>query len=159
MFLSPLAIAIAAVGSAQTAKPPMLGVWQGEAAVVVPWLRQRKLPVTLTISANDSVSGTIGDATLVSGWLMMRDPGSRTGLRWNTDYIILGNLVGPIVRAEGVWRPAVQIPLTWNGSTFVGGLATSGWMAGGVDHRAVEANLVLRRVIVAMASRSANSRR
>ncbi len=155
VFVWLLASTIGRAGGAQAAKPPMLGVWQGEAVVVVPWLRQRKLPVTLTILANDSVSGAIGDATLV-GWFTTRDRGSRTGLRWNTDFIIIGHLAGPLIRAEGVWRPSVQIPLNWNGSEFVGGLATSGWMAGSAEHRAVEANLVLRRVVVAIAPRSAH---
>ena len=148
-----LASTIGRAAGAQDAMPPMLGVWHGEAAVVVPWLRQRKLPVTLTILANDSVSGTIGDATLV-GWFTTRDRASRTGLRWNTDYIIIGHLEGPLIRAEGVSRPSVQIPLNWNGNELVGGLATTGWMAGSAEHRAVEANLVLRRVIVAIAPRS-----
>ena len=132
---------------AQIATPPMLGVWQGEGVVVVPWVRQRTIPVTLTILANDSVSGTIGDAKLVSGWFTTRDPQSRVGLRWNTDYIIIGHLDGPIVRDEGIWRPSVQIPLNWNGREFAGGFSTSGWRVGSVDHRTVDANLVLRRVI------------
>jgi len=146
-----LAMAIAPTTSAQTAKPPMLGVWQGEGVVVVPWVHQRKIPVTLAIMANDSVSGTVGDAKLVGGWFTTRDPGSRVGYRWNTDYIIIANLDGPVIRAEGIWRPAVYIPLNWNGADFVGGFATSGWRVGSVDHRTVEANLVLRRLVLANA--------
>lgn len=152
------AIVSVATTDAQTVKPPMLGTWQGDGAVVVPWVHQRKIPVTLTILANDSVTGTIGDATLISGWFTTRDPGSRVGLRWNTDYIIIGNLAGPVIRSEGIWRPAVYIPLNWNGTEFAGGFATSGWRVGGVDHRMVEASLVLRRIVVASASRLTPSR-
>lgn len=148
-----LMASFASAGRAQSAKPPMVGVWQGEAAVIVHWLRQRTLPVTLTILPNDSVSGKIGDATL-TGWFTTRDPGSRTGLRWKTDYIIIASLAGPLVAAEGIWRPSVQIPLNWNGEEFTGGLVTAGWRVGSVERRTVEANLVLHRVIVAVASQS-----
>lgn len=146
---SVLAVIAASPVQGQTAKPPMLGTWQGEGEVVVPWVHQRKIPVTLTILANDSVTGKVGDAKLVSGWFTTRDPGSRTGYRWNTDYIIIANLDGPVIRTEGIWRPAVYIPLNWNGVEFVGGFATSGWRVGSIDHRTVEANLVLRAVVVA----------
>ena len=100
-----LAIAAGSSTYGQTAKPPMLGVWQGEGAIVSPWVHQRTLPVTLTILANDSVAGKIGDATLVSGWLTTRDSGSRSSLRWNTNYVIIANLAGPVIRAQGIWRP------------------------------------------------------
>ena len=142
-------VMLAAAGAAggQTVSPPMLGVWQGEGAVTVPWVHQRRIPVTLTILANDSVGGTIGDAKLVGGWFTTRDPKSRVGLRWNTDYIIIGYLDGPIIRDEGIWRPSIQIPLNWNGKEFIGGFATSGWQVKSAERRAVEANLILRRVI------------
>ena len=139
---------------AQKVQLPMVGVWQGEGTVVVPWVRQRKIPVTLAIMANDSVAGTVGDATLLGGWFTNRDPGSRGGFRWNTDYIIIAGLEGPIVRAEGIWRPTVSIPLNWTGAEFVGGFATSGWRVGSMEHRTVEASLVLRRVVVASRSRT-----
>ena len=149
-----LMLGAAATVPAQTVTPPMQGVWQGEGAVVVPWVHRRTIPVTLTILANDSVGGTVGDAKLVAGWFTTRDPKSRVGLRWNTDYIIIGYLDGPIVRDEGIWRPSIQIPLSWNGKEFVGGFATSGWRVGSAEHRTVEANLVLRRVIAVAASRT-----
>jgi hypothetical protein len=141
-------VALAVRGSAQTAKPPMVGRWRGEGTIVAPWPRQRALVVDLTIFASDSVAGKVGDATLVGGWITTRDPGSRSSLRWNTDYMILGNLDGPIIRAEGIWRPSVQIPLNWNGDGFAGGLTTTGWRVGSLDHRTVDARLVLRRVLV-----------
>ena len=144
----------ATAAKAQVVTPPMLGVWQGDAAVVVPWVHQRKIPVTLTFLANDSVGGTIGDATLVGGWFTTRDPRSRVGLRWNTDYIIIGYLDGPIIRDEGIWRPSIQIPLNWNGKEFIGGFATSGWRVKSAEHRTVEANLILRRVVSVATSRT-----
>jgi hypothetical protein len=139
-------LAHSATGIGQGAKPPMVGRWRGAGTVIGAWPRQRTLPVDLTIFANDSVAGTVGDATLVGGWFTTRDPGSRTGMRWNTDYVIIAGLAGPVVRAEGVSRPSVQIPLNWRDDRFVGGLTTTGWQS--ADHRSVVANLTLTRVVV-----------
>jgi len=143
-------VALSVCGGAQTAKPPMVGRWRGVGAIVVPWPRQRTLLVDITILASDSVTGKIGDATLVGGWITTYDPGSRSSLRWNTEYMILGNLDGPVIRAEGIWRYSVQIPLNWNGDGFAGGLTTSGWRLGSQDYRTIDASLVLRRVLVAL---------
>jgi hypothetical protein len=142
-------VALSVSGGAQTAKPPMVGRWRGVGTIVVPWPRQRTLVVDLTILASDSVAGKVGDATLIGGWITTRDPGSRSSLRWNTDYMILGNLDGPIIHAEGIWRPSVQIPMNWDGDAFVGGLTTTGWRVGSLDRRTVDASLVLRRVLIA----------
>jgi len=148
-----LALTHPAMGIGQAAKPPMVGRSRGEGAMVVAWPRQRTLAVDITIFANDSVAGAVGDATLVGGWFTTRDPSSRVGMRWNTDYIIIAGLDGPVIRADGVWRPTVRIPLSWNDNRFVGGVMTAGWRVGSADHRSVEANLTLTRVVVADATR------
>ena len=144
-------LGLSAAGGGQTAKYPMVGRWRGAGAIVVAWPRQRTLAVDITIFANDSVAGTVGDATLVGGWFTTRDPGSRAGMRWNTDYIIIASLEGPVIRAEGITRPSVRIPLDWKDDRFVGGVLTTGWLS--ADHRSVEANLTLNRVVVADATR------
>jgi len=145
-------LGISATGVGQAAKYPMVGRWRGAGAIVVAWPRQRTLAVDITIFANDSVAGTVGDATLVGGWFTTRDPGSRAGMRWNTDYIIIASLEGPVIRAEGITRPSVRIPLDWKDDRFVGGVLTTGWLS--ADHRSVEANLTLNRVVVADAARA-----
>jgi hypothetical protein len=148
-----LAIGTSSALRAQTAKPPMLGVWQGVGVVVVPWLHERTIPVSLTIMANDSVSGTVGDATLVGARFARRDT-SNVGTRWKTEYIITGNLTGPVVRIEGIWRPGISILLNWNGADFIGGFATSGWRVGSIEYRAVEASLILHQRVVSVATGS-----
>ena len=110
-----LALAHPATGIGQAAKPPMVGRWRGEGAVVGVWPRQRTLSVDITIFANDSVAGAVGDATLVGGWFTTRDPSSRVGMRWNTDYIIIAGLDGPVIRAEGISRPTVRDPTQLEG--------------------------------------------
>jgi hypothetical protein len=143
-----------ATASGQAVKPPMVGRWRAAGVVLGAWPRQRTLAIDITIFPNDSVAGSVGDATLVGGWFTTRDPGSRVGLRWNTDYIILAQLDGPVIRAEGIWRPSVQIPLNWKDDRFVGGLLTTGWRAGSADHRSVEASVSLTRVVVAATPRA-----
>jgi hypothetical protein len=146
-----VAIGASSAMHAQTAKPPMLGVWQGVGVVVVPWTRARAIPITLNIMPNDSVSGTVGDATFVGGRFATRDTAT-AGFRWKTTYIITGNLAGPVIRDEAIWRPGISILLNWNGAEFIGGFATSGWRVGSVEYRTVEASLILHQKVVASAS-------
>ena len=148
IFLGLLAL-LAHASHGQAATPPMVGRWRGTAAVVGAWPHQRTLSVDITIFPNDSVAGTVGDATLVGGWFTTRDSSSRIARRWNTKYIIIAYADGPLIAAEAIWRPSVQIPLDWKVDRFVGGLLTAGWRVGSTDHRSVEANLTLNRVVVA----------
>jgi len=150
-------LGLSATGVGQAAKYPMVGRWRGAGAIVVAWPRQRTLAVDITIFANDSVAGTVGDATLVGGWFTTRDPGSRAGMRWNTDYIVIASLEGPVIRAEGIRRPSVRIPLNWKDDHLIGGVLTTGWLSD--DHRSVEANVTLNRVVVADATRALRLRR
>lgn len=138
-----LAVPVAARG--QIASTAMLGPWQGDGHIVVNWTRQRTLAVKVVLFAGDSVSGTVGDATLVNG-RFVRNRGALEGsLGWKTAYAIEGTLEGPVIKAENVWRPGVRIPLDWIEDRFDGGVNTSGWKVGTVEHRVLSATLVLRR--------------
>ena len=142
-------IALPVAGPGQVVIPLMVGRWEGDAQMVVNWTRQRTLGVSIAIFANDSVAGTVGDARLVNA-RFLKSPGSLPGeLRWKTDYVIEANLEGPIIRAENIYRTTVRMPLSWIGDGFRGGINTSGWMVGGVEYRAIAANVLLRRVLVA----------
>jgi hypothetical protein len=116
-------------GSAVT--PAMVGHWEGNAHIIVSWCHQKNLPVKVEIQADGSVTGSVGDAKLTAGrfgqnrgWLGRR-------LNLATDYIIAGDLDGPLVAAEGITRERVKIPLNFNGSAFQGGVNTSGSNFGG----------------------------
>ncbi len=142
-------IVLPTIGPGQVVTPVMVGRWEGDAQMVVNWTRQRTLGVSIEIFANDSVSGTIGDAKLVNG-RFLKSPGSLPGeLRWKTDYVIEASLSGPIIRAENIHRPSVRIPLNWIGDGFRGGITTSGWMVRSVEYRVVAANVLLHRPLVA----------
>jgi hypothetical protein len=91
MIVLTLATSIArpAIGSGQVVIPVMVGRWEGDAQIVVDWTRQRTLRVNIEIFANDSVTGSVGDARLVNG-RFLKSPGSLPGaLRWKTDYTIV----------------------------------------------------------------------
>lgn len=69
--LTTLGLALAGCASTPlTDVPPaMVGTWQGDATIIVAWVDQETLPVTITIAENGVVEGTAGDATLVAGHL------------------------------------------------------------------------------------------
>ncbi len=46
-------------------------------------------------------------------------------------YIITGELAGPILAREAVTRSSVKVPVNFVGSNFIGGVHTSGSLAGG----------------------------
>lgn len=141
LTLLTLCLALTGCGSTPlTDVPPeMVGTWQGEATIIVAWVEQAALPVTVTIHPDGSVEGEAGDATLVEGSLRKNMLGS--------PYIIMADLDGPIVAAEGVQRDGVKLPLDFEEGQFVGGLATTGTETGGKETMILTAsNLVLARV-------------
>ena len=129
-----LAMAGFILGSlAQADFPPasMAGPWKGDSVIYVNWTVQRHLPVSITIAADASVSGTIGDAHLANGHLSVnRGPVGRA-LNLATDFIITGDLQDPIIAAEGISRDRVFVPFDMKNGQLVGGVATSGALFGG----------------------------
>ena len=108
------------------ATPAMLGHWDGNARIIVSWCHQKNLPVAVDIHADGSVTGKIGDATLIGGSFEANRGWLGRKLNLATDYIITGKLDGAIVAAEGITRDKIYIPLNLKDDTFVGGINTSG---------------------------------
>jgi len=119
------------VGHGGLVTSSMVGHWEGNAQIVVSWCRQKTLHVNLDIKADGTVSGTIGDATLREGRLGPNRSWLGRRLNLATDYMIAGKLDGPIVAAEGITRERVKIPVNFNGTTYTGGVNTSGSNFGG----------------------------
>ncbi len=114
--------------------PAMAGHWEGNARIIVSWCSQTNLSVKVDIHTDGTVTGAVGDAKLKDGrfqrnrgWLLRK-------LNWATDYLIMGGLDGPIVKAEDVTRSKVMMPLNFNDGTFEGGVNTSGTLFGGKAH-------------------------
>jgi hypothetical protein len=106
--------------------PAMTGPWEGNARIIVSWCHQTNLPVAVDIHADGSVTGKIGDATLVAGHFQSNRGWLGRKLNLATDYIITGKLDGAIVAAEGITRDKIYIPLDLKDNAFVAGINTSG---------------------------------
>jgi hypothetical protein len=130
---------------AQVAKPSVIGRWGGAADIVVNWTKQRTLPINIVISANDQVTGSVGDATLVKGRLLRNRGAVARALQIKTDYIIEAELDGPIVRAENVQREIVQMPFNERDGRLTGSLNGSGQMIGNAATMVFTAKFVLLR--------------
>lgn len=125
----------------------MVGSWAGYAQIAVNWTRARVLPVHLTVRSNSDVDGTVGDATLRGGRLEANRGAIGRALHVKTDWIIRGTLEGDILKAEGIRRDAVMIPVDFERGRFEGGVHTTGSHFGGKESMWLAAHgLVLERV-------------
>jgi hypothetical protein len=126
--------------------PAIVGHWKGNARIVVAWTKQKNLCVTLNIGDNGKVSGKIGDALLANGRLKKNRGSLGRKLKVKTDYIIVGDLQGTIIAAEGITRLHVKIPFNLSNGTLIGGIHTCGSKFGGKDQMILSAaNLTLTR--------------
>jgi hypothetical protein len=100
--------------------PAMVGHWEGNARIIVSWCHQKNLPITVDIHADGSVTGKIGDATLVAGHFL-----SHRSWPWRHT-IITGKLDGDIVAAEGIARSYVTMMCDFSNGSFKGQIDTSG---------------------------------
>jgi hypothetical protein len=128
----------------------MSGSWCGSARINNSWIVARELDVQVTISADGSVHGTVGDTTLADATFRSNRNAIERALNIKTDWIIDGSLVGELVAAEGIERSAIKIPLnlvpTETGPAFRGGVSTSGLPLGGAGSAGITASrLVLNR--------------
>jgi hypothetical protein len=113
--------------------PAMAGAWSGEARIVVNWTTEKTLRVTLNIAPDGRVTGTIGDAVLRNGSFERNRTAIGRALHFATDWIVRGDLDGDVIKAEGIRREGVMIPLNWIDDHFEGGVNTSGSHFGGKD--------------------------
>jgi hypothetical protein len=120
--------------------PALIGHWEGDARIIVSWCHQTKLHVTIDLFRDGSVTGKVGDATLIKGRFERNRGWLGRELNLATDHIIRGDLSGPVVAAEGVTRETVSIPLNFISGTFVGGVHTSGSKFGGKERMILSAS-------------------
>lgn len=117
--------------SAEGTPAAMTGTWAGDAQIFVNWTVQRTLPVRLAMASDNRVSGTVGDASLRNGRLERNRTAIGRALHVKTDWIVRGDLEGDVIRAEGIRRESVSIPLDWIDDHFQGAVNTSGGQFGG----------------------------
>ena len=145
VWVGVLSVVLSGVVAAQAALPAMCGRWKGDADIFVNWTKARKLPVEIVIAADDRVTGKIGDATILNGRFRPNRGWLGRALHVKTDWIIDGRLGGPIIASENVVREELMMPLNWKGSSFEGGIATSGSKIGDRDSMTFTARVILRR--------------
>lgn len=145
MFITVLALAASRASVAQVAAPAMVGRWLGEAKITVSWTRQRVLPIDIAICLGDTVRGTVGDALLDGGRLEKGDAVAGGSVQWATEYVIVANLDGAIIRAENIWRPSVRIAFNWRDTILEGVLNTPGWRLLSTEVKTISAKVVLHR--------------
>jgi hypothetical protein len=139
------ALVVLAPANAQVVRPEMVGKCSGTADIFVNWTKARTLPVEIVLTADDRVTGKIGDAVIANGRFRSNRGWLGRALRIKTDWLIDARLEGPIIAAEGIARDELMMPLNWNGSRFEGGVATSGSKIGNRETMTLAAHVILRR--------------
>ena len=134
----------AMAGAAKKGKPfppsELVGRWTGEARIIVSWCQQKKLPIDITIASDGAVAGTIGDAKLKNARIKKNRGFLGRLFHIKTDYIIRGELVGPIVAREKITRKSLSIPFNLVEGELRGGLTTSGSWFGGKEKMELSAS-------------------
>ena len=123
-----LGLVLISLACAKVSAPPgMAGSWQGKAEITCAWCKQHEMGVELTIAADGSVTGKIGDATLDQARLNKNvvRPDSLP-----TKYVIKAKLVGPLSTSEGVTRATIDIGVDLAGESLTGAFVTNGDLSG-----------------------------
>lgn len=139
-WLAAVALVLPALSlSGQLPRPVIIGTWTGDGQIVVNWTDQPSIHVWLVILGDGSVSGDVGDAQLANGRISRNRGAIGRFLHVKTDYIVSGELHGPVIASEHIHREAVKMPLNWDGNVFNGSLHTSGSAFGGADRMVLTA--------------------
>lgn len=147
-FITIVALTASRASVAQVAAPAMVGRWSGEATITVSWTKQRVLPIDITICLGDTVRGSVGNALLDGGRVERGDASAGGSASSATEYVIVANLAGPIIRAENIWRQSIHITLNRRDTILEGVLTTSGWPLLSREVRTITARFVLQRASV-----------
>ena len=137
----------AAVAPASAPASPLAGSWSGSAKPVVNWVQKQDLAVRLEIAADGTVTGTIGDATLVDAKIRPGRGSIQKSLGWGRDFRIHGKLEGDLIKAEHIHRDAIDVVFNQiDDGTLKGGLTSSGSEFGGKSSMKLAAgNMTLQR--------------
>ena len=65
----------------RTVASPLVGRWEGNARIVVQWVKRPRMEIDLTVRADGAVHGKMGDATLTGHLKRNRGPLGRARFR------------------------------------------------------------------------------
>ncbi|OHB55313.1 MAG: hypothetical protein A2Y07_07355 [Planctomycetes bacterium GWF2_50_10] len=124
-----------------------IGHWKGNATIIVNWTKQKNLPIEIKINSDGTVTGTVGDATLVNGTLIKKSWIYTKIFQHENPYRIESDLQGKIIKSENIQRDSVYISLRIENGKVDGGLATSGTKTGNKETMILSAmNVSLSRI-------------
>jgi len=133
LLLLPVAVAQAQAPAA------LVATWEGEARIANAPLGACRPMVRLTIAADGTVQGMVGEARLVRGRLRPNRGALGRWFHMKTDWVVDADLDGPLLSVESVTRERIRIPFDLEELELHGGFHASG---GGVT---VKARFVLRK--------------
>ena len=109
--------------------------------------RETKIDILITVNADGSVSGRIGNAALAGARITSNRTWLGRLMKLRTDYIIQGNLSG-LVGAPLKNGDRLSVPISFAGTELAGSIFTSGKDAGGkrVTPSPLVSRLRLRKV-------------
>lgn len=145
LAVAPLALA-GCSSSLGRAPEELVGTWSGEGRIIVTWCEAERLPIELEIHDDASVTGTIGDAALSAAALRRNRGALAKEFELATDWIVVADLEGPLVAAEGIRRGGVKLPFDLEQGELHGGLHSTGAHVGDRETMVLSAtDVVLRR--------------
>jgi len=113
--------------------PPddLVGRWYGRGQVIVSWCEKDSLNFSITIHSDGSVTGTIGDAILENATIRRNNLLLR--ILKNPEFLVEGNLSGPLVSDEEIYRDSAHYLLVdvTSHDRLSGGFHSSGSHIGG----------------------------
>jgi len=98
------------------ASPELVGTWEAKPG---------SMDAVFTINPDASVSGRIGDATVINGRVVYDRSWFGRLMHWRTDYLIMGKLSRVVRPSEGVAGDGFAAPLTMRGVGLEGALFLS----------------------------------
>ena len=109
----------------------LVGRWEGTCEPIVTWCKQETIAISVEISSDGNVVGTIGDATIENGHV--KGNALLAVLLANPNHMIVGDLDGPIVEVEGIERASGSLLFDVQDGQLVGEFNSSGTHFGGKE--------------------------
>jgi hypothetical protein len=124
-----IAISSVAVGCAPLSGNPLpeklppstelIGEWTGKAKVIVSSVSRDSITVFLKILPRGDIMGRVGDAPIRRAYVAKNDGWVGRFFNTSTDFVVVGNLAGPIIAGSDA-RPDMTIPFMLRNGTIRG---------------------------------------
>ena len=126
----------------------LAGAWKGQGEILANWTTTNNLTVNIRIEQDGKVTGTIGDAEIISGRLSVK---GITRVFIHSDYTIAASLRGPLLKADGIVRKDYNLHLSVEGANLLGFGASDGndsWPGASRESRIRGAMIQVTRLVL-----------